>query len=196
VVNLITKISKAKAFLEVTMPLPEGLSWDQAIHERTNCARRIRERNSRTGTPRPTLFIFIKTTDGQPSGLVVYSSDIPTDDNIDLYRGASIFGVPGVRVMFDHIDVESRIKPLRSDLHAVPVGKKSYLATQGDPQPIFEFMVHDIEEVEQLLKYIYEPGKVIPMGIQPHVRRPHGTYKIKRPRHMKYPNRPRDPDFG
>lgn len=194
--NLITKINQAKAFLEITMPLPDDLTWEQALLERTNCARRIRERNSRTDTPRPTLFIVIKTSDGQPSGLVVYSTDIPTDNNIDLYYGASIFGIPGVRVLFDHIDVESRIKPLRPDLHAVPVGKKSYLPTQGDPQPIYEFMVTDIEEVEQLLKYIFEPGKIIPMGIQPHVERPHGTYKIKRPRHMKYPNRPRDPDFG
>ena len=193
--NLITKINQAKAFLEITMPLPEGLTWEQALLERTNCARRIRERNSRTDTPRPTLFIVIKTSDGQPSGLVVYSTDIPTDNNIDLYYGASIFGIPGVRVLFDHIDVESRIKPLRPDLHAVPVGKKSYLPTQGDPQPIYEFMVTDIEEVEQLLKYIYEPGKIIPMGVQPHVQRPHGTYKIKRPRNMNYPNRLRDPDF-
>ena len=177
------------------MPLPEGLTWEQALLERTNCARRIRERNSRTDSPRPTLFIVIKTSDGQPSGLVVYSTDIPTDNNIDLYYGASIFGIPGVRVLFDHIDVESRIKPLRPDLHAVPVGKKSYLPTQGDPQPIYEFMVTDIEEIEQLLKYIYEPGKIIPRGVQPHVERPPGTYNLKRPRNMNYPNRRRDPDF-
>ena len=178
------------------MPLPEEFSWNQAILERTNCARRIRERNSRTDTPRPSLFIMIKTHGGQPSDLIVYTSDLPTTDNIDLYYGASIFGKPTIRFLFDHLDVESRIRPLRQDLHAVPVGKKSYLPTQGDPQPIYEFMVDDIEEVEQLLKYIFEPGKIIPMGIQPHVERPHGTYKIKRSRHTKYPNRLRDPDFG
>jgi len=175
------------------MPLPQGLSWDEALAERTKCARRIRERIMRAEAPRPSLFIVVETENGQPAALIVFSSDLPTDHNIGIYDGVSKFGSPKFRFLLDEVDVESRIKPLRPDLHAVPPGKKSYLPTQGDRQPIFEFMVNDIQEVEDLLQYVFEPGKIIPMGIQPHVERPHGTYKIKQPRIMKYPNRLTDP---
>lgn len=174
------------------MPLPQALNWDQALAERTKCARRIRERIARAKTPRPSLFIVIKTENGQPAALTVFSSDLPTDHNIGIYDEVSKYGPIKVRFLLDEVDVESRIKPLRPDLHAVPPGKKSYLPTQGDRQPVVEFMVNDIYEVEELLKYIFEPGKVIPMGIQPHVERPHGIFKIKRPRIMKYPNRLND----
>jgi hypothetical protein len=195
-VSLITKICRFEAFLEVSVPLPAGLSWDQAIYERTNIARRIRERNGRTYIPRPQTFVIIKTDSGQPSGLIVYSSDLPADENISIYDGLSPCGESTIDFLLDNYDVESRIKALRGDLHAVPVGKKSYLPTRGHQQPIVEFMASNIEELESWLCFIFEPGKIIPLGIQPHVERPHGTYKIKRPRNMRYPNRPQDPDFG
>ncbi len=175
-----TKINDKAAFLKITMPLPKGLTWEEAIEERTNLARRVRERKQTLKAKRPQQFVLILTEESNPTGLLLFTSDGLTPQNIDLYKGVSKHGEPFFEELLDLTDVISHVQPLKSHLNSIPIGRNSYLNSAGDRRVSITFRTSNIHEAEAILKLIYGDGNVVGLGIQPHVERPHGRFRIKK----------------
>jgi hypothetical protein len=60
----------ARCYVSLELPLPDGLSIDEAIVERGLYRRRIREREGRAGED-TTMFVTVRAKDGKPTGLSV-----------------------------------------------------------------------------------------------------------------------------
>ncbi len=60
----------ARCYVSMELPLPDGLSIDEAIVERSLYRRRVRERDRRAGED-TTMFVTIRAKDGKPTGLSV-----------------------------------------------------------------------------------------------------------------------------
>lgn len=60
----------ARCYVSLELPLPDGLTVDEAIVERSLYRRRIRERDRRAGED-TTMFVTIRAKDGKPTGLSV-----------------------------------------------------------------------------------------------------------------------------
>jgi len=59
-----------RCYVSLELPLPDGLTVDEAIVERCPYRRRVRERDRRAGED-TTMFVTIRAKDGKPTGLSV-----------------------------------------------------------------------------------------------------------------------------
>ena len=79
---------KTRSFMSLEIPLPTGLTWEEAIVQRSLFRRRIRERSHRASRPAPTMFITIRECDGQPAALSVLCDE--EVDNVGMLIDARI----------------------------------------------------------------------------------------------------------
>lgn len=79
---------KTRSFVNVELPLPAGLTWEEAMIERSLFRRRIRERSQRASRSAPTMFIAVRERDGQPDALSVLCDE--ELDNVGMLIDARI----------------------------------------------------------------------------------------------------------
>jgi len=79
---------KTRSFMSLELPLPTGLTWEEAIVQRSLFRRRIRERSHRASRPAPTMFITIREHDGQPDALSVLCDE--EMDNVGILIDARV----------------------------------------------------------------------------------------------------------
>jgi len=76
----------SRCFISLELPLPSGITIDQAIKERSLFARRVREREERSGE-HTTMFITVRATGGKPTGLSVLCNK--SLDDLDVLESCS-----------------------------------------------------------------------------------------------------------
>ena len=183
------KLTESKAYTKLEVPLYVGIGWEEALYERAQYARRIRERYTRSIFLRPTLFVVITTTNGEPTGLTVFTSEILSYEAFNIFLESSKYGKPIDELLLDNMGVIQLTASLHSDLRAAPALKNSYLFTKGRRHVVYEFSTASIVEAEQILKIIFEPGKITRLKTLSQGDKAIRQYKIVLPLLMQWPYR-------
>lgn len=186
---MVVKLAESKSYTKLNVPLYVGIGWNEALYERTQYARRIRERYTRSIFLRPTLFIVITTTNGEPTGLTVFTSEILSYKTFKIFLEASKYGELTEELLLDNMGVIQLAPSLHSDLRAAPALKNSYLFTKGCRQEIYEFSTASFVEAEQILEIIFEPGKITRLKTLSKGDKAIRQYKIVLPLLMQWPYR-------